>query len=220
MIELNESARDFFLYTYFGIKNCDDISYEDICKKCSERAYLDLARTIRFSKSTKDIDEMKKEEAKNYIKKKNELIKNIKSSIFESIKVIDENKFNCWHKDTCEKIINSFKNSELLNENFTFTYGQAQKWLNMTLKYVWLLGKLPKNIKNVLHVPVDSYIIEAAYDLGVSLDIQKEKWSKWDNYDSYIEFQDAIKKDCNEDCPIIWEGKAWIEVAKRHTYEN
>ena len=27
------------------------------------------------------------------------------------------------------------------------TYGNAQKWLNMALKYLWLLGALPNDIK-------------------------------------------------------------------------
>jgi len=46
------------------------------------------------------------------------------------------------------------------------TSGNAQKWLNMVLKYLWLLGALPNDIKEErLHTPIDSYILQKLWNL-------------------------------------------------------
>ena len=37
---------DFFKYSYFNITKDD--SMQEIMKKCAEKAYLDLCRTIKF----------------------------------------------------------------------------------------------------------------------------------------------------------------------------
>ncbi|MDO9538187.1 MAG: hypothetical protein Q7J68_07700 [Thermoplasmata archaeon] len=41
--------------------------------------------------------------------------------------------FDKWHQESCEKLIRYYK-----GEGLECTYGQAQKWFNMTLKYCWL----------------------------------------------------------------------------------
>ena len=47
-----------------------------------------------------------------------------------------------------------------------FTNGNAQQWLNMVLKYLWLLGALPIDIKEErLHAPIDSYILQKLWNL-------------------------------------------------------
>ena len=46
------------------------------------------------------------------------------------------------------------------------TNGNAQKWLNMALKYLWLLGDLPNDIKDErFHAPIDSYILQKLWNL-------------------------------------------------------
>ena len=98
----------------------------------------------------------------------------------------------------------------------------------MTLKYLWLLNALPTGVKpEYLHVPIDSYIIEIAYDnknkfenaLGLE-DKPSESWSKLSEYETYFEIQEAIRKAIktnatNETIPIKWESLAWIEVAEK-----
>lgn len=117
-------------------------------------------------------------------------------------------------------------NTEILNEKFTV--GQAQKWVNMTLKYLWLLDALPKNIgEKDLHVPIDSYIIEIAYDnknkfdnaLGLE-EKPNKSWSKLYKYEKYFKIQEAIREaiktnTTNETIPIKWKLLAWIEVAEK-----
>lgn len=251
----NNKAFDFLLYSYFGIKE-SDLSGEDeqnIPYICAKRAYLDLARTVKYKYSSSELEEMKskksseedKDKATNFIDSKNKLIENICKNILSPVKTekgeisFENSDFDEWHEVKCEEIINFMNNSidksntEILNESFTI--GQAQKWVNMTLKYLWLLDALPQNIgEKDLHVPIDSYIIEIAYDnknkfdnaLGLE-EKPKESWSKLSEYKDYFviqkdyfgiqkEIREAIKTNTtNETIPIKWESLAWIEVAEK-----
>lgn len=253
----NNKAFDFLLYSYFGIKESDlnDQSKKDIpyiCDICAKRAYLDLARTVKYSYSSSELKEMKskksseedKDKANNFIESKNNLIKNICKNICKNILSPIETKegeisfknsdFDDWHKAKCEEIINFMNNSidksntKILKKEEKFTIGQAQKWVNMTLKYLWLLNALPTGVKpEYLHVPIDSYIIEIAYDnknkfenaLGLE-EKPKDSWSKLPKYEDYFKIQKAIRKAIktnatNETIPIKWESLAWIEVAEK-----
>lgn len=245
----NNKAFDFLLYSYFGIKESDlnDQSKKDIPYICAKRAYLDLARTVKYRYSSSELEEMKskksskedKDKATNFIDSKNELIKNICENILFPIETKEgeisfkNSDFDDWHKAKCREIINFMNNSIdksntkiLKKENFAI--GQAQKWVNMTLKYLWLLNALPTGVKpEYLHVPIDSYIIEIAYDnknkfenaLGLE-DKPPKSWSKLPKYETYFGIQKTIreaikKKTTNETIPIKWESLAWIEVAEK-----
>lgn len=250
----NNKAFDFLLYSYFGIKESDlnDQSKKDIpyiCAKCAKRAYLDLARTVKYSYSSSELEEMKskksseedKDKANNFIESKNNLIKNICENILSPIETKEReisfknSDFDDWHKAKCEEIINFMNNSidksntKILNKKEKFTIGQAQKWVNMTLKYLWLLNALPTGVEpEYLHVPIDSYIIEIAYDnknkfenaLGLLEEKPKKSWSKLSEYEEYFKIQEAIREAIktnatNETIPIKWESLAWIEVAEK-----
>lgn len=243
----NNKAFDFLLYSYFGIKESDlKPQSKKVPYICAKRAYLDLARTVKYNYSSSELEEMKskksseedRDEANNFIESKNNLIKNICENILSSVKTekgeisFENSDFDEWHEVKCEEIINLMNNSidksntEILKEKFTV--GQAQKWVNMTLKYLWLLDALPDNIdENDLHIPIDSYIIEIAYDnknkfdnaLGLE-EKPKESWSKLSDYEKYFEIQEAIREaiktnTTNETIPIKWESLAWIEVAEK-----
>lgn len=244
----NNKAFDFLLYSYFGIKESDLNDQSNIPYICAKRAYLDLARTVRYEYSSSKLEEMKskksseedKDKATNFIDAKNELIKNICENILSPIKTKEgeisfkNSDFDDWHKAKCEEIINFMNNSidksntKILKKE-SFTIGQAQKWVNMTLKYLWLLNALPTGVKpEYLHVPIDSYIIEIAYDnknkfenaLGLLEDKPPKSWSKLPEYKKYFEIQEAIRKaiktnTTNETIPIKWESLAWIEVAEK-----
>lgn len=101
---------------------------------------------------------------------------------------------------TCEKIIECYDG---VNGNKSiFTNGNAQKWLNMALKYLWLLGALPIDIKEErLHAPIDSYILQKLWNLKVdgvtcSADTfycKGNSWSKISDYDDYFDLQKVIR---------------------------
>lgn len=218
-------VNDFLMYAYFGITKADP--KDIILKKCAERAYLDLCRTIKFKTENEDIKtEYKAKICDKLIKEYDVLLNAVNISSYNE----KQNTFDREHKRICEEIIGIY--SKICD----FTYGQAQKWLNMILKYVILLEE-SSELKGYLHIPVDSLIMQAVgsdnaklkhclklecvpkkdgtvskYSEGTS-----KPWSKW-NYDDYITFQNTVRKAINENTsfgsPIEWENEAWIEVAE------
>ena len=200
---------------------------QEILKKCAERAYLDLCRTIKFKTEDKDVKAEYKSKVCDKLIKEFDILLNAVNTSSDKEK---QNAFNREHKRICEEICNKY------SEISSFTYGQAQKWLNMTLKYVILLDE-NSELKSYLHIPVDSYIMQAVGSdnaklkyclklecvpkkdgtVGKYSESSSKSWSKW-NYDEYIAFQNTVRKAINESTsfgsPIEWENEAWIEVAE------
>lgn len=247
-MECKKALMDFLLFSYFGIdeenKICEDNKAE-ITELCAKRAYKDLARTVDFVYSTTRLDNMRKKTALSQDKKnainfenaKAELIKSVCDDIkkfIDELKCINKKQFDDWHSEKCESIKDSMNKATFIEDgkndaklvNNNFTYGQAQKWLNMTLKYLWLLDMLPDGLsEDSLHVPIDSFILQALKDSYHVKDItgsgetyyynKTVAWSAL-NDSEYKELQDEIKKIAKKEnvSPIVWEGSAWIEVAK------
>lgn len=221
---LRQEAIDFFLYSYLGIDNENDQEEERI-RKCVERAYLDLARTLRFEEKE---DQTRKYEKEKWIKEITDEIVKIRGSM-------NRENFDEKHKRLCEKITQY--NGVL---KYSFTYGQAQKWVNMTLKYMWICGiEGMDKVEGFLHIPVDSYIMEAAAGkkrkgkenengLGIELPTngqnkksfysegKSKAWSTWEK-DDYIDFQKDVRCKLKEHnlIPIKWENENWIKIAEK-----
>lgn len=216
---------DFLIYSYFGIvpeKIFNDektklygdfVDYNDYCrKKAIMAAYRDAtnqgAYNTLFKKDLDHIEDLRGEskEARN------------KSALFLSEKISDsenmKNGFDEWHADVCKKLVEFYKEIRVGDDNF-FTYGNAQKWVNMTMKYLWMLGLLPENIKEKdLHIPIDSFIMGVlqAGDLPKSSETNRIiGWSKWKEYQQYEKVQKKIKGECT----INSENNTWIAQAEK-----
>ena len=162
----------------------------------------------------------------NYINK--ELLEKT-GIIFEEDDTSLQEKFDKSHEDECNKIVNIAKEAKtkggkcLFQENGDLFYiGQAQKWLNMTIKYMLAMGLWDDSLYRIrkhLHIPVDDYIIEAVkekIDLEAGSDF-KPGWSTWEKYlDKYFELQKHVRKTVDKSItPMDWETDAWIKVRKR-----
>ena len=197
----------------------------DILLKCAKRAYLDLCRTIKFNTDNQDTRKSAKLKICEMLVHEYGVLEN-------AVKDSDEKQiaFDREHQRICEEIRKTYsKISE-------FTYGQAQKWLNMMLKYVFMMTE-DFALKNYLHIPVDSYIMQAVGSdnpklkhclklecvpknngdgtVGKYSESTSKSWSSWE-YKEYIAFQKCIRKAISESgyaSPIEWENEAWIEVA-------
>ena len=213
---------EFLKYAYFNITKGD--SMNDILRKCANKAYMDLCRTIRFKTEDGNIKaEYKTKICDMLVNNYDALTDAVKSSVDK------QTVFDKEHNRICEEIIKTY------SEISEFTYGQAQKWLNMMLKYVLLIEE-NSALKSYLHIPVDSYIMQSVgsdnpklkYCLKLECIPQKnctvdkysestsKPWSKWD-YEEYIAFQNSIRTAIAEsdyNSPIEWENEAWIEVAE------
>lgn len=207
-----EKMLDFLLFGYFGCDGSDGAA--TMRNRAAHRAYLDLARTVNYRLSTSQLARIPKKEAKAFREQKEALV----DSVCENLYPLPTGDFDAWHQEKCEEICRTMNNSGLLGE--PFTCGQAQKWVNMTLKYLWLMDLLPKEIKEEsLHVPIDSFILQRlrmqvsdVNGFGETYRYREKVWSAITEYTDYKDLQDEIRKITPN--PIRWEGEAWIAVAK------
>lgn len=213
---------EFLKYAYFNITKGD--SMNDILSKCANKAYMDLCRTIKFKTDDGSIKAECKTKICDMLVNNYDVLMNAVNSIDDKQTVFDKE-----HNQICEEIIKTY------SEISEFTYGQAQKWLNMMLKYV-LLIEGDSVLKSYLHIPIDSYIMQAVGSdnpklkqclklecipqkngtVGKYSENTSKPWSKW-NYEEYIAFQNSIRTAIAEsdyNSPIEWENQAWIEVAE------
>lgn len=244
-MEVKKEALAFYLYSYFGIltediKDKKKDTPEDKALKCAQRAYLDLNRTLTFDDKEADYEECKTEAEKE--RKIREAHKTFSDGISEFIfkkvrdmlesvnKYCTKEDFDKWHCKTLYEIKNKVNDKNVLKEDLSI--GQAQKWLNMTIKYMMLLGDWDEKfnkIREFIHVPVDSYIMEAASNMKILLERKNgeykkysegssKPWSQW-HEEEYKKFQDKLRDKLRakypDICPIDWEGPAWIEIAEK-----
>lgn len=239
----NKKLLDFLLYSYFGCSSED--SEQTVKKKCAYRAYLDLARTVKYVYSSTELEKATVgTDAHAFIDIRKKRIEDVCSKLIESIEIFPNypGDFDTWHDRQCAQIICQMNTpyddgrKKFLKDGFTFTYGQAQKWVNMTLKYLWLLDMLPNGLSEAeLHVPVDSFILEALKETqqfntegnkitgsGESYYYNGEAWSAISDPGNYKKLQDGIRDIAKKRgiSPIQWEGPAWIEVAKQRNEEE
>ena len=189
----DEEILKFLKFSYFGDLN---ISIE----VASNRAYRDMCRTIKFNK-LKDITDRRKLRDKVNIMFETE----IKKLTSRSKKNSDD--FNNWHGEVFENMKNLYE-----EKGIKLTYGQAQKWINMTIKYLYLFGGYTfDSVFEELHIPVDNYILDIANE-KVGIDRPKKPWSKWEE-EQYRNYQNEIKSKIKI-APLIWEFENWLDVAQ------
>lgn len=192
------SCVDFLLYSTFRISIREGAMSEDeIIDKLIESAYQDATRQGAFYAL------IKKEYENNLKEKANDARDEAKRELKNKISKFNTyDEFNNWYNDLCEEIIGKFKkfNEEFrdskkkfeeCNKEFKeisenneplFSYGNAQKWVNMTIKNIYVVGALceimniqhrfceiskkfiSKDIEKQLHIPIDNYILESIWN--------------------------------------------------------
>ncbi|MDD3085129.1 MAG: hypothetical protein PHU32_04565 [Candidatus ainarchaeum sp.] len=166
IVQIDKDILDSLKGFYFN-------DYSDIIRAACYRAYRDFNRTINFPVKMKNLNKYeKKEEEKKRLELKNSILDLFRIMIIKlrSINELDQMKFDYWHNSVCDSIIKKYN-----NKNIELKYGQAQKWLNMTIKYLYCLGENFDKEFSFFHIPVDNYILDIALE---RLNIEKPK-SVW-----------------------------------------
>lgn len=245
----SKEMNDFLWFSYFGITPSEATADKDkAINKCIDRAYRDLNRTIKYTYSQSALDKksdktLTQDDRKKYIEAKQGLKKTLSGEIHEAINQLLNSstcQFKEWHERICNKIIEKAK-AENLEVNVlknNLTYGQAQKWVNMTLKYMWLMGLIEDSQKQ-LCVPIDNYILKVLYEdynkeikpfeIRKDGDIYKVKqkndktaypWSKFPNASFYYGLDDKIKTIIGEEMPLDWENEVWLNASQPNESEE
>lgn len=115
---------------YFGTRVAADPTSPEAITNVSKRAYRDLSRTLHGIGTHPA---------------KTTLLESAHASLHAFVTDLEEVKtreeFDALHDTWCEDRICFFREHPHPDrEAFVFTYGQAQKWINMTLKYLAVLG--------------------------------------------------------------------------------
>ena len=194
--QLTESDIISFLKNaYFG-------AIEDIVSTAAHSAYLDLNRTIEF-KQTEAITDGIKGELRNEVA---DMIVSEINDLF-SFPCVESVFFDDWHDSLCKRIISKYR-----DRHVCFHYGQAQKWINMTMKYFCVLNLSEANrIVHLMHLPIDSNVFERADDL-LSIPYPNFRWSRMteEQYKGYLtSIRDALSRQNPSSAPMIWEFKNW-----------
>ena len=162
--------------------------------------------------------------------------------------------YEAWHSVLCNNIKDFYANEINDGVKERFSYGNAQKLVNMAMKYLYLLSEISecfsdKDIKELLasvnkhsedlHIPIDSFIIDAIWrETDLALPLQDNTsakrdrkdyktpsdnvrgWSTWDE-ETYKSVQSDLLNyvKAQKKQPLEWESEMWIREAKNRKKE-
>lgn len=197
--ELSLSIAKFYKVCLFGNKEDDYIA-------AASRAYRDLCRTIRF----------KNKEDKKGIEECRAIVEHlIAHEIKNCLPNANQEAYNKFHLELCDKIKEVYRDRHVA---YTITYGQAQKWVNMTMKYLCVLsgGNFTGDYAwlaefyQYLHVPIDGIILDEISEKFSNIKLNKDiSWSKINDYNYYIYIQNKLRECINTKLPMDWEFEVW-----------
>lgn len=177
----NINEIDTILYYLFGFVSND--SRDKILEQIISKAYGDATMFKAFNMQ---IDKGWKDQA---ISVKRDAMDLIKRSLdcFEKLDILSESVFDEWHNSVCGELKEIYKNFKREGIE-SFSYGNAQKLVNMTMKYLYVISKVFQGkcveIKELLvavekarcflHVPIDNKIIDAIWrETNINLPIKE-----------------------------------------------
>jgi len=209
-----QQQRDFLFQTYFGTKG-------DELEQFISRAYRDMNRTLRgIGKLDDTVKSRILNGAKILVKAR---VTALSAKTVSGNQVQQSRDFDQWHTDLC-RALKTYYSNELQNfGKIRFTYGQAQKWVNMTIKYCWVCGDAVvaglDPWYSVAHVAVDEVILVAAEKSGVVNIRPCGKWSAWDNQQQYQSFQDTLRLTATKQSqfPLELEYGWWLKFRSQVT---
>ena len=147
-----------------------------------DRAYRDFNRTLH------GIGEAQTKDKQNELK--SAIIKIVSELLNKTFNNQDD--FDRWHEIKCVELVKAYRDIS----NHKLFIGQAQKWINMTLKYLFALGenRIIGIFKNHIyfHFPIDNIIQDKFVKLGIPK--FKIPWSRIDNYVEYLNYQYLVRE--------------------------
>lgn len=204
----NKLAYDFLLHYYFKITT--DSDYEEVLDSAIAKAYEDAVRQGAFNSivALSDIQLVPPVKKTAFKIMLNILKKHLETGEFE----------NDWHEKWCKEIVDIFSSVKSKKGTAAFSYGNAQKWVNMTLKNMYIIAIAFKSSKENLgngwydviinnaecfHIPLDNYVLESAL-------------SDFEVVKNYIE----VKGKRSKEYRIISEDKTypWSQIPDYDTY--
>jgi hypothetical protein len=189
---VDSDFKKFWLKLYFDIR-------EGYLLGAIKRAYRDFNRTIEEMPPNEVDRQVLREKWIEELKMNLELLLNKE--------VLSQEEFDNWHKSLCYTLSNA-------NQKVVLKVGQTQKWINMTLKYLFLMGEehvkgITKNYR-FFHIPIDS-IIQKVMEEKFKIGKVSEVWSKMSDYNDYLDYQKQVRKVFENKIPMDEEFRLFNE---------
>lgn len=187
MCNVNEKgAVNFLLFSYFGIRAKD--KKDEIIDAAINKAYQEATNQGAFNALFNKGSNAAKDKIKTA---KSGATENLKNLIVDKVMKTSLENDKDWHEKICDEVFENFsedlekevKNPDIIKQRGkrVFSYGNAQKWVNMTLKNLYIISAIllkyspekwedkPKwtmlyNNAKHFHIPIDNYILQAAFE--------------------------------------------------------
>lgn len=200
-VRVDKDILDFLKVVYFGSIKCPITA-------ATHRAYRDLNRTIRFG----EMPQEQRDELRNKVTA--QFKQEIPTLVERGVRSQEE--YDNWHRQLCNDLRLLYRNAGI-----DFHIGQAQKWVNMTMKYLFVCGEYSfSEMFQYLHIPVDNYVFSVA-EKELHIPQPKVRWSRWDSYDKqYLVYQKALRSNIKGLSPLRWEFKYWMQEARQVTQDD
>jgi hypothetical protein len=164
----DDDVYNYLVHVYFGPVNNAPV------KKAVSRAYRDFNRTLRGFGIHPGRAELRTS-TREYLE--GEL------TALGSAKMAGQADFDSWHETTCAHLKSFYG-------DFPFTVGQSQKWINMAIKYLFVLDReRVETYWQYCHVPIDKILLKQLKQQGLEHPPVNEPWSRLDEYGQYLDFQ-------------------------------
>lgn len=195
----NLEQHDFLLRLFFGNGDND-------LQCCVDRAYRDFNRTLHGigQDQFKDIAGSPRDFLIAKIKQLPKLSSSLKT----------QSSFDEWHEDLCISLKKVYSKGRYV----AFTVGQGQKWINMTLKYLYVFGEDRchgyEQFYKFCHVPIDNIIVaqlKATNQRNPPPGFDGRAWSRIDDYSVYLRFQKWFRDAYKGSEPLAVEFALWQE---------
>lgn len=178
---------DFLLRLYFGAAAP--------LRACVARAYLDFSRTLHGIGALPDAAALRTEASErlcSWLAKLPDLSTDPNGDTFDAL-----------HRDLCEQLCALYGGYGF----DSFAIGQAQKWLNMAFKYVYVFGeaRIPgfAGLYRLGHVPLDKIMLDRLAQFGAPP--LPYPWSRLRDYDKYLVYQRWIRDKFPDFAPLAVE---------------
>jgi len=195
---------NYLVFLYFGAGPYD-------LSKCINRAYLDFSRTLHGLGRL--APEVKKELYEQAVSELKQCLSNLR----DSADTMDEKGFDDWHRATYQQLLTIYNNYGYNTPKRHFFVGQAQKWINMTFKYIFTLAALNEKqlsgfgkVYPFCHAPIDTVLIAQLDSKKYGIPWPHQcTWSRLDDYDEYLAYQERIRRKFSL-VPLDVEFRLWL----------
>ncbi len=187
---------EYLLRLYFG-------GGADVLSSCIRRAYRDLNRTLHGLAKIPGGRRLRASATS--------VVRTFLTGMAEFPHAkLNQVAFDDRHRASCIELSSTYSAAGFAE----FRVGQAQKWLNMALKYVFVFGedRLPEyaSVFEFAHIPLDNIILDQLSPYKVPR--LTTRWSRLSSYDEYMDIQRWVRSTFPGSAPLSVEFALWQEA--------